>query len=182
MVRVAVATPLRSVRAVVKNCGCWVRNPPTGVSKVTLTLRSGLPSLSRTTAVITADAGSASVTTTLDGLATATRSPTMPGRVTVRSEVMMPDTTCTWTSLPAWEEGKVRQVVALPGCATTGRPVCCEYWVTSQGGAALVTGKPTIPIRLDTSSSVVKGTTVNDTGVPFSTVLPCASVTMAVSV
>src|SRR5262245_411180 len=78
--------------------------------------------------------------------------------------------------------GKIRQVVALPGWATTGLPVCCTYWVTSQGGGALVVGKPITLVRCDWVSLALNGTTVIETGVPFSTVLPKLSVTIAVIV
>ena len=76
----------------------------------------------------------------------------------------------------------MRHVVALPGWAMTGAPVCCTYWVTSQGGGALVVGKPMMLVRCDWMSVGPKGTTVIDTGMPLSTVLPKASVTIAVMV
>src|SRR6516225_9881348 len=78
MVSVALARPLPSDSALVRNCGGAAWNDPSGVSNWMFALRTGLPSPSRTTAVTTDRPGLVSVTTTVDGLATATRSCTWP--------------------------------------------------------------------------------------------------------
>src|SRR5512139_1273727 len=182
MVRVALARPSASVSALVAKTGGALRNAPSVVSKLIFTLGTGLPFLLRASSVITDRPGSDSVTTTSLGLPWARKAWIRPGRVMVRRPVTDADSTCTCTSAPAMSAGKMRQVVALPGWAITGEPVCCTYWVTSQGGGALVVGKPMMLVRCDWVSLALKGTMVIDTGVPFSTVLPKLSVTTAVMV
>ncbi len=133
-----------------------------------------------------------------------------PGSVTTSPLVALltpPEEARIHTSVACCDTGNLRQVIALPGCGDTGRPVCAGNWDTSHGGIPLVTA-PFASTMAD-AGSVVSGrhcppsqaalllhgspsrspptqrwrrTTSNTTGVPSSTALPCASTTNALSV
>ncbi len=182
---VAVATPSESVRERVIHGGLFPapKLPSAGsVSKVTSTLGTGSPLSSRATAVIRDTPGSVSVTRTRDGLATATRSKTAPGRVTMRDVDTSPDVATRLMSAPCSPSGKMTQVMARPGCGVTGKVCCAGNCVTSHGAGALVCGKPTTATWSLTRSSSLSRPTLIETGVPSATVLPPPSVTMAASV
>ncbi len=121
--------------------------------------------------------------------------------------VTPPERARTQTSVACMCGLNLRHVTALPGCGTTGSPVCPGNCDTSHGGKAFVTAPLviTIPAAGSVSSgtqlpplqaeSLVQGvpsagpptqrrrkTTSNTTGVPSSTALPWASTTLALKV
>ena len=152
MVSVAVATPLASVQRggeELRLLRCGTRRA--GVSKVILTLRTGLPSSSRTTAVITDEPGWLSVTTTLRRVGDGDQVADQAGQ---GDRAQRGDDARLDLHLQVGAGLVVREGQAGGGVAglrrSTGMPVCCcELASTSQGGSALVTGKPTMPMRCD---------------------------------